>query len=346
MRRHRHNTGTEKVDRCAVVYYGDSARSDFWLAPRWRNYSRLQQGAHMILADLHNALLPIGSSSDATWSVELLPRPDQTPRADAEEVVVRALDCRGHSYDVRDALQHFLPDCARNVLLEGTSVYEMVFWRDQENQNITAVEFHHLPQPSLKRIWRGWHQHLPAQVAKGANRPRKIHLPSNRIACFVWPKQLGSNGLRLATLEAEAVCQRRIIPSFYLPQAEVMPFLGVRFPRQKVPFDYKYHSDTNFKSVGRIGRSWGYGHRSLLSHQMGDFYYFWRTLEWERFVSLFRQLLLEQLNQALLKAEVWTGPLGYIEVKGLPSVQDYDKGFEELGSGPESYTALLKRLRR
>lgn len=345
MRFRRRSEDNLVFDRQGVYYYGQSALNDFWLGRRWRSYVRTEQGAHMLLEDVHNALLPIGSSYDDKWSVELLSRAGRPSIADAEDFVIQALDREDHSYDVRDALQRFLPDCASNIMLEGRSLYEIVLRRDAETKSVKAVELIHLPLPSVGHDWQGWFQRVPKDVAAEAQRPCKMRLSQNRVFCFVWPKELGTDAYRRATLEAEVICRQRLMPAFYFPKAEVRPFLGVHFPRKKLPFDHEYHRETNFVAVGKVGKRWGYGHRSLMSDQMGDYYNFWRILHWERFVMRLRDLLLVQLNQALLQMEEWAGPLGYLEVKGLPTVKDCDQLIHELESGPESYGSLTKSLR-
>lgn len=343
--RNRINTENLDVDCEGTFYFGSDEQFNLLHARRWRRYRNMEEGSHLLLRDIHLGILPIGSSHDEKWSVKLVARESQSPIQNAEEVLTHALDREYHAYDLRDGLQEFLPECAQNVVLEGRSVYEIVLWRDKQTQNVRALRLVHLPWPSVGKNWRGWYQRVPAQVARERHLSRRLYLEAGRIVCFHWPLQLGSNALRRATLEAEKIVTDRLMPSFALPRTEMLPFLGVHFPRQNVPYDYKAHSRARSAAHGCVGRRWGYGHRNLLMDEMGDFFYFERTLLWERFLVQLREALLLQLNEAIIRLEQLAGPLGQIQVEGLPSLSDADSALQKLREGPSSYSALTKPFR-
>jgi hypothetical protein len=277
--------------------------------------------------DVSVHVMPIGgrSQSRKDFAVSIQPANDKL-----ERLIAQGLTEGGSSYggDLGGAVCDFVQRCASRLMRYGKAVFEIVFLRDRDNQEIVGCDLFEIDVRTLTFETKNIVQLVPEKWAAERKVPTVIELDKRRLAIFSLPS--GSPDL-FAIKEALA----------QLGGAALVQMFEVAQGDNQLGYDTKEHIRAEHLAIAAATRSIGWSAGQNLYELFTEYYVLYRRLVFERFVITLRESILRTLNSALNTIAEECGATARLHISGLPTVDDVTRALKELAAGDRTFGSVL-----
>ncbi len=284
----------------------------------------------MLIEDLHNGIMPIGGRSrKKNFKVSVTPS-----NREVEILISKALSEGEYYRDLSGSVCAFVSDCAVQVLLFGSAVYEIVSVSEKVDGKEVEVGFELSLVPGKTVIQKGRSlvQILPADLAKKLGKTEQIDLNPEKIISFnIPPEYRGKND---TMFEALAVLSSPLIPPFVVND--------MAKESSRTPYNATSHILSHNLAVARATRLVGWNARQLFQKDPLEYYLIRRRLRFEEFKIKLRERIIDDLDRGIERSCRRLGHEARIRVEGLPTIRDLQIANEHLQKGDVSFAALLE----
>jgi hypothetical protein len=305
--------------------------------------------AHMFVDDVANMVFPIGGyvKERNNPAVRLLVA-DSVQTKETEQLVTAGLSY-GESYsraDLSRAVCDWGRYCSSQLLRNGKAWYELAFLVEGDS---VPVGFRLLPIRSgrvAKRflLFGRYVQEIPAgaRVVRSDTgdeeelaRRELAEIEPERLIHVQMPRNL--RHARIAALRLADIGDT-IFPDF-VGQGFDLP------ASVKVPFEFDVYSRTRDAALAQATSSTGWNARGTFNEYQTEYYAIARRMKFERVLYDFRKLVIQSLNDVLIRAGGQIGFSAHIEPAGLPTLETIAGTEASLAAGDTSARDLLKKCR-
>jgi hypothetical protein len=318
-------------DRKSIAYWNNEAADD----PRLRAYREAFEGADRFISDVSSRIMPIGHSRGDSWKAVVSPS-----NAEAEALLIAALDHDGHAHSLEYALQGFIRECASSMLWSGEAVYEIVPVRERDSGHAVGFRLSFLQAGTLLRRRGQLVQYVPLAVAQEHGCDRYVPLSPQSIITFGLPFVSREKVRFRSMLGCLSWQNRHSMPRFWIESYD-----PATPPKKRVPFDATHHFRTQALAAADATKAIGYNAGAGIEKHSNEYYFCYRELKYQGFLIQVRDAILDTLNEGLERVEglisADTGALGRIQLQGLPTLTDVKAAQKELYAGNVSLSAVL-----
>ena len=301
--------------RKSVMYYMDKNDKKTY-------YNSYSLEPNMFAEDLASYLVPY-SSLKKNLDIKLI--------GDGADIATTAFIQKMHCYsdDLEDSIREFVNRIATSVLLYGDVFYEIVFYKDKDEDNFSSFSFEEIKFESVSMRGRNIVFKIPVSVACDKNISRKIIIPKNKILKFSFPNALGG--------------KRFIKRVFYkLSKLSSDEFILLAYKNNYFGFDqtkYYYEHDKYLaESTGVIN----WNARSLLDKRMTEYFYLHRHIEFNKAQALFLENIIQEINRGLSIVGKEMKFDCKLEINGLEKFKDLEEMRERLEQGTLPFNEVAK----
>ena len=285
----------------------------------------------MFIQDMYQGIMPY--THVATQGSEFAVRLD---RGDAglEQTVAGMLDGQGYRCHLADALCDFVRDATQELFTYGRAAYEIVCVPDAADAR-DGFKFVRIHPLSLKKFLGRYYQVIPWWVAKRSHCKAGItKLPTPRILCIDFPKELGGRKQIRRILRRLAALGRELVPTFHMKSME---------NNENIGFDLEEYTRAKYLEKAHLTRNLGWHQRQYSDNRILEFYSVYRSLRAALSQAIIREHVLDAVNTALSDPML---PLNVrIVMSGLPTADQIRSKFKRLESGNLSFSQLYEQVK-
>ncbi|MEX2462141.1 MAG: hypothetical protein WD469_12750 [Paenibacillaceae bacterium] len=277
---------------------------------------------HMLLEDLHLAVLPIGGNSQyhPNFSIDIIGNIDNIPYI---KKLLRSL-CNYDHYDLKSTICDAVENIAGSLVYNGKCHFEIAIDDDDPNQKY-LVSF------TSKRLFRAFRYYV--QIVPRADwqlHGKRINfIRNNNIWLLNFPKTLkGTNGYKKTLLKIKKI--DRLGPKFWVNNIQLHFNSSV--------FDFLLYAKKTEIHIHKLTSYLGWDMRS--TDQKTKFYQIYKKIMIESAKSIIREHIIDNLNILL-------SDLGYdckIVVVGIPSSEEIVSMKEKFISGTMDFKEVLESI--
>jgi hypothetical protein len=323
-------SGSSQTESLELERVSSEVRFRPWGAENEPDPWRSLYGA-MFVQDITNHVFPIGGHLRAgeapTWALD-------APNENQKKMALGAFAFRASdAWDTRD-VSHVMCQwgtrCVQDILLWGTSLHEVAFWRSKSNR--TLVGFAVLPLRHLgvsKRIL-GYRQRIPKTEA---TEPRSITLPKDLVVAIRTPRGFGDVPGTVRMLSKLA----GTLPEFALRN---MTSVG----SDRLNIDMGVLRDTENLAVSEAVHRIGWDMRSLTGDAETAYYSAERRLRFETFKASLRESVLAGANAILDRARSRLGIEVTAQIKNMAVQTTIDAAKARLRAGQITQHELISQF--
>lgn len=288
----------------------------------------------MLIEDLHSAIMPFrGGLKHPKFSIELIPSSKEV-----EKLITVGLPTEyGRSWNMTDAVCHFIDEAANYLAYYGKAYYEIVYnYSDGSKKEIESFTVEDIPYYCIRNTFGFYWQLLPLEFLKyrKTNMKMFIWLPKENIVFLSMPKELGGikkyKGL-LKQLKWLSDCN---IPEF------VMDDMAIQ--KQQKGYEFSIYENSHDIYLANITKNMGWTARGLFNKHSLEYYFFYRHLMFDKTRAILREYILRNLNDILKKTGKKMNFEAKIKINGIPSSQDYDNYIKQLMEGSLKFSEVVK----
>ena len=278
--------------------------------------------------DISLHVMPIGGTSRARkqFSITITPENERL-----ERMVASALaEQRGGHYgrDITPAVCNFVERVASRLMHYGKAVFEIVFLRDQQSNDLMGCDLFEINVRSLVFSREHVAQKVPAEVAAERNVSTIIELDLSRLAIFSLPREFEN----IADVK-ESLAR--------LGGGSLTQMYEAARQDNKLGYDIKEHIRSEHLAIAAATRSIGWDANQNLYELFTEYYVLYRRLLFEAFVITLRESILATLNVAIQRIAKQFGTNAKLEVADLPTLMDVNRAKKELSAGDRTFGSVL-----
>lgn len=291
-----------------------------FLRPKVDREMTIETYVHMFQEDISNSLIPyfltrqktkvvaklIGDESDIQVAQTLLAEIDSSYKYEQSEIILNAIRAIG-----------------RNVSWNGIMRYEIL-----ESQTRTAFKLHRISSFHLYKL--PWFYVQLSFNSLQENVAQKVNLIDKSL---IWeikiPKELGGVRAYVRTLKALAT---------HSPYKTNTWEEDNLYSSNKIRYDWKFHHEITQRARAIATKRWGWNQRNYETRGITEYYFFYRTVRFQRSVSIFRDSIVVELNKLFQRLKLNVS----ITLNGLYTAQDYDKVLADLREGSINFEDVHK----
>lgn len=293
--------------------------------PNYIDYSY----AHILIEDTSNNVFPTYGYSKKEYEILLTP-----PSPDVEQLIEDALERRNHSRNLSDAFWGFAHECVSIVMSYEEDNYEIVFLSDEENK-IVGFRFARIPVRSLVKQGDDIYQIIPEEVAEREDLDsQSIQMSADSILTFKLPEYI--QGGYKDMMESLCIMSNLLVPDFVKQNMR---------GEARVPYDFKEFDRAQKMALAEATKLIGWDARQMFKTHIMEHYWFYRLLGFEKFKAVFRNEIINILNKGLQKVGEKMGFEAQLSIKGLPTLDDVNKAFQQLDEGGYTYEEVWEPFR-
>lgn len=288
----------------------------------------------MMSDDLHNEIwgqfqaIPLRHASNGIESIRLA-----RCTAKLEGVLTKSIpNNQGYDRDLADAIREFVPMIARNIMTDGSVVFELCIGRIPKEHSPTpaAAMLRFIPCESLIRSGRSYFQVIQQRMERG-QATRTIQIATEKIVRFAAPTAWEGAVNRL---RAELILIGKSMKQWMSESLHRLP--TENFSHVKRGYNVALALATS---------SVGWNARGLFNDHIADFHFMARELRWKRFCIEIRDQIIATLGEAFKKMGGVFGERPELIVDGLLGLSEVDASEARLRAGPTRFDELMKPFR-
>ena len=282
---------------------------------------------HMFIEDVKLGIMPIsGIVSKKKFNISLDP-----PDPKLQEIVENAISPDRYHHDLAGIICDFIANCAVNLLIYETVIYEVVYLSEPKNGKVVGFELVQINPFTLVQRGNSLSQFLPDEHTKKLSERRCIELQPERILTFKLPVNIQGKldqimeSMRILSLTS---------PDFFMKE------LAAGF--RKTPYDVTTHYHLRNVALAKITKDFGWDARNSFEKEASEYYLIYRYLKFKKFRMELRNIILDTLNAGL---ELVGKQLGFntkILVNGLPTLDDVQTAYNHLLQGDIPFGEILE----
>lgn len=293
----------------------------------------LRSDTQMLIEDLHTGVTPF---------LELRRRNIDEPSfvfANTIEhtkagIIINGISGRERGFNITEVCMEFIRKTTEQLMIYGVVYYELIY-ELEANGDLKSFALESIPSRYLIKFFNNYYQVIPWWVASGANtRVCIIKIPADKVLQIKFPKKLG--GKREL---------RRILSRLYKISSEPLPSFTMESMKKNedTGFDTNEYSKNKYLETARLTKIFGWNQRARTNSYATEFYYFKRYLDSEMSHVIFREHILNKLNDFL------NGPIikmtNKIEMRGFITKEELISWMEKMQKGSIKLSDMFNALK-
>lgn len=281
-----------------------------------------QLDQHMLVEDVGLWLLP---SHDSKLRLIIADNNKQTERIICEGFRSHY----GHdSHDACNAISNFARVAAEEIIRVGTSYYEIVILKESNASTPSAFKLSYIPYHSVVKKRSKFYQHIPSAIAQKLKVSEMIELEPCKILCLKCPPEYSK--------ERELFMNQPGL-SFSPPEHFMRSLQGIT----PVRYDIEGNEYSRKIALLRATRHFGWNARDYSNPDVLEYYSVYRFLRFKKFITLLRDNIFKELNEALNKIGFLIGFKAHIDSSELISAKAVDEQLLLLKEGNVSCSQVV-----
>ncbi|MBL8030894.1 MAG: hypothetical protein JNK33_01025 [Candidatus Doudnabacteria bacterium] len=309
----------------------DPGRITVWVNGGYKTLRDDYQGElFMFLQDMHLGIMPFKHRRGSTYSAKLVPAD-----ADLEKTIAEAISHSGFKPRLSEAVNDFIEQTSQSLFYHSEVFFELYCETDDQG-NITKIEFYHIYQPSMRKVFGQYFQIIPWSAAKHARIKAGIRrVPKEKILHIKVPSEFGGTYRWNRILKRLGKLSRTSIPEFQMKAFETNKGIG---------FDFDRYRKEKYIEIAQLTKKTGWGQRQQRDNEILEYYTMHRHLTYARMQAKIREHVLARLNEALEGKIISSN--SSIEVEGLLTADEVDEEFKKLQAGDLKFADVYSRTSR
>lgn len=280
----------------------------------------------MLVEDIHTGIVPtrIYASKKEKYGVALEPE-----SYDVSELITDGLGER--SYDLADAVFHFISTSAHILAYSGEIVYEIVQEKDEEGKT-TSLSFEEKQTDYLFKFLGHYYQVIPWWVAKEIkSRVQVRKVPADGILHIKLPSSFTPK-ISWMKIKKRLHLLNNTMPQFCMDSMEEsLPLVG----------DLKEYYLNKYLEIASLTKKFGWNQRKYTDEYVTEFYLIKRQLRQMRSYIVLRNHIVSALNQSLSDL---LGVKYQLKLINLLEEKDIDAMEQELQNGDLKFSDLVGKI--
>ncbi|MEY2664627.1 MAG: hypothetical protein RIT04_435 [Candidatus Parcubacteria bacterium] len=281
----------------------------------------LRSDTHMLIEDLHTGVTPFLGLRRRNIDDPSFVFAD-TIEHKKERIVINGISGRERGFDITEVCLEFIRETTKQLMAYGVVYYELVYELEASG-DVKSFSLESIPSGYLIKFFNNYYQVIPWWVASGANtKVGIIKIPADKVLRIKFPKNLG--GKREL---------KRILSRLYKISSEPLPSFTMESMKKNedTGFDTNEYSKNKYLETARLTKIFGWNQRARTNSYATEYYYFKRYLDSEMSHIIFREHILNKLNDFL------NGPIvkmtNKIEMRGFVTREELTSWKERMQQG-------------
>jgi hypothetical protein len=233
--------------------------------------------------------------------------------------------------DLSDQVSEFVRLCATELLGIGSATYEIVFFKDRTTSEMKGFLFFYINPRTLFLRRNATYQYGSPEAFHNRDRKGATLLPEDRLLVFRLPAKYQHLRRRTKIVrELDGLNVFRVTEEQQREKGSV--------------YNFKEHHRAEQLALASATRETGWSMGGILGETFLEYYGVWRYLVYNRFAIELRDGILSTLNAAIKRISPNFGPETAMVIKGLPTLEDVEKAFQDLQSGSRSLVSLVEQF--
>jgi hypothetical protein len=233
--------------------------------------------------------------------------------------------------DLREQVSGFVRLCATELLGIGAATYEIVFFKDRTTSEKKGFLLFYIDPRTLFTWHNATYQYGSPKAVRNRDRKGATLLPADRLLVFRLPAKY-----QRLSQKTKIVRELGGLNVFRVAEEQQREKGSV--------YNFKEHHRAEQLALASATRETGWSMGGILGETFLEYYGVWRYLVYNRFAIELRDEILNTLNAAIKRISPNFGPETAMVIKGVPTLEDVEKAFQDLQSGSRSLVSLVEQF--